>query len=97
MNEAEMERTLKKVIVTFGDRKHSGFCLKCGTDILEPYNDYQCCVKCTRDIELAKVEQARKSKHYHGMGKITPPNDGKICIQSQDILRQAMPIGVPVK
>lgn len=98
MNEEDLQNTLKSVMVQLGDRKHSGFCLQCGTDLLEPYNDYQACVECTKDIELAITETKNKAKHYHkNLKKPMPKKDGRVVIQSHQILRQVKPLGVPVK
>ena len=36
------------MIEIIGDRKNSGFCIRCGTDLLIPWNDFQCCDECTR-------------------------------------------------
>ena len=35
-------------IILLGDRRNTGFCLKCGTDLVIPWNDYQCCTECTK-------------------------------------------------
>ncbi len=82
----------QEAIVKLGDRRHSGFCLGCGTTLIQPANDYQCCSECTGEIEhaLGKLEHKRK------MAK-----DGKVggmqVLDKRNILRQAVPMGIPVK
>lgn len=75
--------------IDLGDRLNSGFCLKCGQFLLMPWNDYQCCSKCTKDIEqaLAAFNYKRKVNHKVGSGRV----------HRAAINRQASPIGVPVK
>ncbi len=82
----------REVIVKFGDRRHSGFCLQCGTLLVHPFNDYQCCTECTNYIEHCLVELERK----RGRAK-----DGKIggmqVLDKRNVLRQVVPMGIPVK
>lgn len=40
------------MIIKPGDRRNSGFCLRCGALLMvTPWNDYQCCPDCTKIIE----------------------------------------------
>ena len=80
----------QEVIVKLGDRRNSGFCLKCGTTLIV-VNDYQCCSECTEFIEhcLKKLEHKNKVKK----GKV----GGMGVIDKRQVLRQAVPIGKPVK
>ena len=82
----------QEVIVTFGDRRNSGFCLKCGATLIQPYNDYQCCSECTEFIEgclqkLAIKQKKSKSKKVGGMA----------VVDKRNVMRQVAPIGKPVK
>jgi len=70
-------------IHTLGDRRHSGFCLMCGTDLMIPWNDYQCCTECTKFIQECQTI-TRMSKDKRSRKKI---------LNSRDIMRQAGPIG----
>jgi len=72
-----------------GDRLNSGFCLKCGSFLMLPMNDYQCCSGCTADIvrALAAFNYKRKMNAKVGSGRV----------HRAMINKQAMPIGVPVK
>ena len=49
-------------IETLGDRRNSGFCLMCGTDLITPWNNFQCCVKCTEYIEECQKAAIEKAK-----------------------------------
>lgn len=49
-------------IITLGDRRNSGFCLMCGTDLITPWNEFQCCHKCTKYIEECQVAAIEKAK-----------------------------------
>jgi len=49
-------------IETLGDRRNSGFCLMCGTDLIVPWNSFQCCAKCTEYIEKCQVAAIEKAK-----------------------------------
>ena len=82
----------REVIVKLGDRRNSGFCLKCGTLLVHPYNDYQMCVACTEFIEhcLKKLEHKRKIAKGKKIG-------GMAVLDKRNVLRQAAPMGVPVK
>jgi len=81
----------KEVIVTLGDRRGSGFCLKCGTELIHPINDYQCCSECTEYIEHCLKELEYKSKRMKG--KV----GGMRVVDRRNIMRQVVPLGVPVK
>jgi len=81
----------QEVIVTLGDRRNSGFCLMCGTDLIRPWNDYQCCSECTKKIEWAIAETERKNRAKKG--KV----GGQMVVDRRRILRQVAPIGKPVK
>jgi len=71
------------MIIKPGDRIHTGFCLMCGADLIIPWNDYQCCTKCTGFIEECQaVTRRSKDKRRH-----------KKFLNSGDIMRQALPIG----
>ena len=76
-------------IITMGDRRNSGFCLMCGTNLIQPWNDYQCCPVCTRTIveNLQAFESKRKRQKTVGMRPV----------KSHQIKRQAVPIGVPIE
>jgi hypothetical protein len=67
-------------IETLGDRRNSGFCLMCGTDLLTPWNEFQCCSKCTAYIEECQVAAIEKAK---------TPNRAKrgVVVMSKDIAR----------
>lgn len=78
------------VIVKLGDRRNSGFCLKCGTDLIV-VNDYQCCSECTEFIEQCLAKLKHKNKVMKG--KV----GGMGVIDKRSVLRQAVPIGTPVK
>jgi len=82
----------QEVIVKFGDRRNSGFCLQCGTTLLHPYNDYQCCVECTNYIEHCLLQLEKKRKRAKGK-KI----GGMQTLDKRSVLRQAIPMGIPVK
>ena len=72
-------------IDVIGDRRNTGFCMMCGTTLMIPWNDYQCCPECTRKItHIRKVTEARKEK----IRKV-----GKNIIKSNAIMRQRKPIG----
>jgi len=81
----------KEVIVQLGDRRGSGFCLKCGTDLIVPWNDYQCCAECTKYIEHCLLEL--KYKNQRKKGKV----GGMRAVDRRNIMRQVRPLGVPVK
>jgi hypothetical protein len=85
------------VIVKYGDRKNSGKCLMCGTILLEPVNDYQCCTVCTEKIQKALYEFEKKQRKYTRRGKKMPKTSGRRVVSKCHIMRQAVPIGVPVK
>ena len=72
-----------------GDRLNSGFCLKCGALLFQPWNDYQCCSGCTNDIlkALTAFEYKRKKRRY--MDKV-------LLVHKKYVAKQIMPIGVPV-
>ena len=72
-----------------GDRLNSGFCLKCGTLLIQPWNDYQTCSACTADIERALNAFHHKRKLHKKVGS------GRV--HRAVIQKQMMPIGVPVK
>ena len=97
MDEAALNKTLKKVLITVGDRRHSGFCLKCGTDLLEPYNDYHCCTKCTTEVEECQDHTAFNKVNFTDKGEKMPVKPGRIVIQSSEILRQVIPMGAPTR
>jgi len=82
----------QEVIVKLGDRRNSGFCLKCGTLLIVPFNDYQCCSECTEFIEhcLKKLEYKQKVSKDGKVG-------GMAVADKRNILRQAAPMGIPVK
>jgi len=51
------------MIEVIGDRRNTGFCLMCGTTLMIPWNDYQCCDNCTRRIvNCRKTVENRKGK-----------------------------------
>ena len=81
--------TVRAGIIVPGDRRNSGFCLGCGTTLLQPWNDYQCCAGCTRNIVKCLEEFERKRKRQKSVG--TRP------VKSQQIFRQVAPMGEPVK
>lgn len=93
MTPEEMQKVSRKVIVTYGDRKHSGFCIMCGTDLLEPINDFQCCSKCTKIIETCQ-DNVRTTK---ARGDKMPHLKGRVCINSGDVMRQVVPLGAPTR
>ena len=49
-------------IETLGDRRNSGFCLMCGTDLILPWNKFQCCTKCTKYINECQIAAFEKAK-----------------------------------
>lgn len=73
------------MIHVVGDRRNTGFCLSCGTTLLIPWNDYQCCVKCTEKIE--SIVRTTKNRQ----GKVRKVK--KQVLKSNTIMRQAKPIG----
>jgi len=77
------------MIDLLGDRLNSGFCLKCGSLLILPMNDYQTCSGCTADIERALAAFRHKRKHNKRVGSART--------HRAFINRQMMPIGVPVK
>ena len=79
------------VIVKLGDRRNSGFCLKCGTTLIE-VNDYQCCSECTEFIEKSLVALEHKQKRSKD-GKV----GGMQVLDKRNVLRQVVPMGIPVK
>lgn len=83
---------MREVIVTLGDRRNSGFCLKCGALLIQPYNDYQCCSKCTAYIQDC-IKQLNIKKAKAKDGKV----GGMRLIDNRNILKQVSPIGIPVK
>jgi len=47
-----------------GDRRNTGFCIKCGTELIIPWNDFQCCPKCTEELTYhVKVAKKKKGKN----------------------------------
>ena len=76
-------------MIDLGDRLNSGFCLKCGTLLMFPINDYQCCSSCTGDIEKALAAFERKRKQNKHVGSMRT--------HRAFINKQIAPIGVPVK
>ena len=78
------------VMVKLGDRRNSGFCLKCGSDLIV-VNDYQCCSECTKFIEQCLAKLAHKNKVKKG--KV----GGMRVIDKRLVLRQVVPIGTSVK
>ena len=77
----------REVIVTLGDRRNSGFCLKCGATLIQPWNDYQCCAECTEYIEKCLYQLELKNKQKKG--KV----GGMKVVDRRNILRQVRPIG----
>lgn len=72
-------------IHVIGDRRNTGFCIKCGKDLQIPWNDFQCCTKCTKKLEhLIGVTKKRKEK----VTKV-----GKKVVNSRTVMRQRKPIG----
>jgi len=72
-------------IHVIGDRRNTGFCIKCGTALIIPWNDYQCCVKCTEKLEAI----VRTTKNRQGKVKKVR----KQSVNSRTIMRQRKPIG----
>jgi predicted amidophosphoribosyltransferase len=71
------------VIIRPGDRRNTGFCLMCGTDLIVPWNDYQCCSGCTDKLEYhKKFAEMNKSKKRN-----------RTILKSKEIMRQIKPIG----
>lgn len=72
-------------IDVLGDRRNSGYCLRCGTLLMiTPWNEYQCCVACTEIIEtVAKRELTKKPKKDGG---------GRMVILKPSIFRQLRPL-----
>ena len=62
-----------------------------------PYNDYQCCSECTKNIQKALYEFEKKKRKFTDKKKKMPKTSGRIVITSDRILRQVAPIGEPVK
>jgi hypothetical protein len=72
-------------IELLGDRRNTGFCLMCGTDLILPWNDYQCCTKCTeRLVGCRKTVENRKTKRT---------NVKKTIVHRGLIAKQRKPIG----
>jgi predicted nucleic acid-binding Zn ribbon protein len=73
------------LIEIIGDRKNSGFCIRCGKDLLIPWNDYQCCPDCTEFLAYhKKLAENRKVKSTRVK---------KCVIPSYAIARQRKTIG----
>ncbi len=72
-------------IDVLGDRRNTGYCLKCGTLLMvTPWNEYQCCSPCTEIIEtVARRELTRKPKKTGG---------GRMVILKPSIMRQLRPM-----
>ncbi len=79
----------QEVIVQLGDRRNSGFCLACGTTLIQPWNDYQCCSNCTRSIQ--------ESLHQFELKRRKQKSVGSRMVKSEQILRQITPVGVLVE
>lgn len=73
------------MIHVIGDRRNTGFCIKCGTTLMIPWNDYQCCPGCTKELEYHKKVAEKKT------GKTTKV--GKKILTRYAIMRQRKPIG----
>lgn len=82
----------REVIVGIGDRRNSGFCLKCGTTLIHPFNDYQCCVECTNFI-VDCIKKLDYKKHHARDGKV----GGSAVVNKANVARQVVPLGVPIK
>ena len=72
------------MIHVIGDRRSTGYCIKCGTDLIVPWNDYQCCAECTKEIEYHK-KTAEMNR-----GKKT---SNKKVLMSGFVMRQARRLG----
>ena len=72
-------------IIRPGQRFGTGFCLMCGTDLIIPWNDYQCCTECTGKLEYHK-KLAERNSGKKNKGK-------KHVMMSKDVMRQVRPIG----
>ncbi len=71
-------------IDVLGDRRNTGYCLMCGTLLMiEPWNEYQCCPKCTEIIETVVKSTIAK--------KDPVPLGGK-SILNKSIMRQLRPL-----
>lgn len=73
------------MIHVVGDRRNTGFCMKCGTELMVPWNDYQCCAKCTEKIE--SIVRCTKNRQ----GKVKKVR--KQVVKSNAVMRQTKPIG----
>lgn len=93
MTPEEMNKVARKVVITLGDRRNSGFCIKCGDTLLEPFNDFQCCTGCTKTIHECQDHVAFAKQG----GKKMPLKHGGIVINKKDVLRQVAPLGVPTR
>jgi len=69
-----------------GSRLNSGNCVDCGTPLIYPYNDYQCCSSCTAKIEAI----VKKTKGNKPKPKFLKPMQYKI-IDRRNVLRQLRP------
>lgn len=83
-------------IINLGSRLHSGFCVKCGTLLMHPYNDYQMCQECTAWIEH-QLKEFEKKRAAANKKKKSMRTDKSGVVASREIMRQVAPIGVPVK
>lgn len=72
-----------------GDRLNSGFCLKCGSVLILPWNDYQLCSECTKFVRKALYEFEKKRRKVKKMGAIK--------VRNNQIGKQISPIGAPVQ
>lgn len=73
------------MIHVVGDRRNTGFCIKCGTELMVPWNDYQCCAKCTELLDsVVRVTKNRQGK----VKKVR-----KQTLNKYAIMRQRKPIG----
>lgn len=72
------------MIIKPGDRRNSGFCLRCGALLMvTPWNDFQCCPPCTKLLE--EIQRKVRSQR-----NVKPVN--KKVIHRANVRRQIAPL-----
>ena len=74
------------MIIKPGDRRNSGFCLRCGALLMvTPWNDFQCCPPCTK-----LLESIQKKVMGSKPGTVKPVN--KVGTHRANVRRQIAPL-----
>lgn len=73
-------------IDVLGDRRNTGYCLRCGTYLMIiPWNEYQCCPPCTDIMEVVSRRELTRKKTKKDGG-------GRMVILKPSIMRQLRPM-----